>query len=348
MQAASQERKASLIVTHDGTFHADEALACFMLQRHTAQYRDASISRTRDPSLIAEADIVVDVGAEYDPKLCRYDHHQRGFNIALADSGRRARTKLSSAGLVYKHYGEEIVGHILQQSGIQTSSEELGLLYLKIYDCFVEAIDAIDNGVSIYDCSTPPRYESSTDLSSRVARLNADWFEKNPDQDANFKEAMKLTGTEFEDCVKHMARSWLPARTIVKSAFEARWDADSSGKIMVLREFAPWKDHLYSLEDEHKSDMDQIQEGVEENNCVLYVVYEDSTGRSWRVQCVPISKSSFQSRKPLPEPWRGLRDEQLSETVDIPGCVFVHSSGFIGGHKSFDGAMSMAKKALTL
>lgn len=349
VQVVNSEKKSSVIVTHDGTFHADEALACYMLQHHTAQYRDASITRTRDPSLIAEADIVVDVGAEYDPQVSRFDHHHRGFTTTFAEDGRRSRTKLSSAGLVYKHFGEEVVSHILEQSGIQTSSSEQQLLYLKIYDCFVEAIDAIDNGVSMYGCTTPPRYESATDLSSRVGRLNADWFEKNPDQDTNFKKAMNLAGSEFDDCVRHVARSWLPARAFVKSAYDARWDADPSGKIMILREFAPWKDHLYTLEDEHRGDPDQDSNGVKDDSQnILYVVYEDSTGRSWRVQCVPVSKGSFQSRKPLPEPWRGLRDERLSETASIPGCVFVHASGFIGGNKSFDGAMEMAKKALSL
>lgn len=348
VQEIKTGKKPSLIVTHDGTFHADEVLACYMLRHHTTQYRNASISRTRDPSLIAEADIVVDVGAEYNPQGSRYDHHQRGFTTTFAEDGRRSSTKLSSAGLVYKHFGEEIVGHILEQNGIQTASDELKLLYLKIYDCFMEAIDAIDNGVSMYDCATPPRYESATDLSSRVARLNADWFEKNPDQDTNFNKAMTLAGNEFEDCVKYVARSWLPARSFVKTAYDARWDTDPSGKIMVLREFAPWKDHLYTLEDEHKSDTDQECDEAKDDSRILYVIYEDSTGRSWRVQCVPVSKGSFQSRKPLPEPWRGLRDESLSDTIDIPGCVFVHASGFIGGHKSFDGAMEMAKKALTL
>lgn len=42
--------------------------------------KDAEIVRTRDPTQLAECDIVVDVGGEFDPKRHRYDHHQRyGF-----------------------------------------------------------------------------------------------------------------------------------------------------------------------------------------------------------------------------------------------------------------------------
>lgn len=39
--------------------------------------QDAEIIRTRDPAQLAECDIVVDVGGEFDPKRHRYDHHQR-------------------------------------------------------------------------------------------------------------------------------------------------------------------------------------------------------------------------------------------------------------------------------
>lgn len=72
-------KKAALsrtIGTHNGAFHCDEVLACFML-RLLPEYRDARIVRTRDPALLRECDIVVDVGGEYNPSTHRYDHHQR-------------------------------------------------------------------------------------------------------------------------------------------------------------------------------------------------------------------------------------------------------------------------------
>ena len=54
-------------------------------------------------------------------------------------------------------------------------------------------------------------------------------------------------------------------------------------------------------------------------------------GGNWRVQAVPVSPESFESRKALPEAWRGLRDEELSRVSGIEGGIFVHASGFIGG-----------------
>lgn len=54
------------IVTHNGSFHCDESLACFLLHQ-TDEFKNAKIVRSRDPAIIDSGDIVVDVGAIYDP-----------------------------------------------------------------------------------------------------------------------------------------------------------------------------------------------------------------------------------------------------------------------------------------
>ncbi|KAL0221278.1 hypothetical protein RCL1_001132 [Eukaryota sp. TZLM3-RCL] len=84
------------IVTHSGRFHADDALSVFLLQQ-LPQFRDAEIIRSRDPDVIASADVVVDIGGVYDPTLNRFDHHQRDFAESFPDS----EVKLASCGLVW-------------------------------------------------------------------------------------------------------------------------------------------------------------------------------------------------------------------------------------------------------
>lgn len=59
-----------------------------------------------------------------------------------------------------------------------------------------------------------------------------------------------------------------------------------------------------------------------------------------------VSFSNFGSRKPLPVSWRGLEGDELSAVAGIPGCVFVHMSGFIGGNKTYEGALAMARASL--
>jgi len=62
-------------------------------------------------------------------------------------------TKLSSAGLVYFHFGLEIVADILE---IKQTDPLAGIIYNKVYENFVEEIDGIDNGVNQFDGE--PRY----------------------------------------------------------------------------------------------------------------------------------------------------------------------------------------------
>uniref|UniRef100_A0ACD5ZIR5 Uncharacterized protein n=1 Tax=Avena sativa TaxID=4498 RepID=A0ACD5ZIR5_AVESA len=317
--------------THNGSFHCDEALGCFLM-RLTSQFAGADVVRTRDSQLLDSLEAVLDVGGVYDPSRHRYDHHQKGFNEVF---GHGFNTKLSSAGLVYKHFGKEIIAKELQ---LTEDHEDVHRVYLAIYKSFVEALDAIDNGINQYDTEQPPKYVNNTHLSSRVGRLNPDWTD--PDQspekeNAAFQQAMVLAGSEFMESVRFHVKSWLPARSIVMECLLSRENVDPSGEIMVLDRFCPWKLHLFELEQELKTDP-----------LTKYVLYQDERSKSWRVQAVSVAPDRFESRKALPEKWRGMRDEELSKETGIPGCVFIHMSGFIGGNKTYEGALEMARAAI--
>ena len=92
-------RTTPLLGTHSGTFHCDEALAVFLLRLLPAYGPTAPLVRSRDPAVLEECTVVVDVGGVYDAQALRFDHHQRGFEEVF---GSGFSTKLSSAGLVYK------------------------------------------------------------------------------------------------------------------------------------------------------------------------------------------------------------------------------------------------------
>ncbi|KAF7347808.1 hypothetical protein MVEN_01538300 [Mycena venus] len=315
-----------IIGTHNGTFHCDEALAVFLL-RQTATYRE-------DPAVLETCDIVVDVGAVYDESKQLFDHHQRGFTEVF---GHGFETKLSSAGLVYKHFGKEVIANKTQ---LPADDPKVMTLWLKMYKQFIEAIDGIDNGISQYPSDIKPKYKSSTDLSSRVASLNPAWNQPSSPEiyDAQFAKASQLTGEEFLGKLIYYANAWLPARELLNAAIASSKNIDSTGKILVFEQFLPWKEHLFDYEAESETP---------ESEKAIYVVYPDDGG-SWRVQAVPVSSESFDSRKALPEAWRGLRDDTLSTAAGIEGCVFVHASGFIGGNKTKEGALRLAKAALEM
>lgn len=324
-----------VIVTHSGTFHADEALAVSLLSK-LPQLADAELVRTRDPAEIAKGTIVVDVGAEYDAARHRYDHHQRGFSETFDDTH---KIKLSSAGLVWKHFGMDILAAHMQCAN---TDERIPILYKKMYDDFVEAIDGNDNGIAQYPgVAEEPAYRSRTDLSSRVGFMNPRWNQATDDADllTRFRRASAMAGAEFFDRVDDAVEAWLPARQLVIDALNARktFDgADPQGRIVLFESYVSWKSHIYDLETEL---------GISGDEKPLYVVYPDESGK-WRVQAVSVSLESFESRKALPEAWRGIRDEQLSQISGIPQCVFVHQSGFIGGNHTKEGALRMAHDAL--
>ncbi|CAN8009857.1 unnamed protein product, partial [Ixodes pacificus] len=321
------------IGTHNGSFHCDEALACFLLKQLPA-YEDANIVRSRDSAVLSTCDIVVDVGGVYDPATNRFDHHQRTFSETMhsLNESKKWTTKLSSAGLIYAHFGREVIARVL---GWKLDDPNMEKIYDKVYENFMEEIDAIDNGVKMFD--EEPRYRISTNLSARVAHLNPPWNEPNPNPDERFQKALKLTGEEFLDRVRSYATVWMPARDLVFNAIQQRQKVDGLGSVVTFSGgCCPWKDHLLELEEEL---------GIPGE--VKFVLYEDEN-KAWRVQGVPPSLGSFDCRQAYsPSPtWCGLRDKELSDASGIEGCVFVHSNGFIGGNKTREGALQMAVHTL--
>jgi len=117
-------------------------------------------------------DIVVDVGGIYDPARNRYDHHMATFTESW-NSKPDDITKLSSAGLVWRHFGKEIVANaILDNWGITLSEVKLERVFQRVYKKLILEVDALDNGVSE---SETMKYYISTGLGSRIARTNPEW-----------------------------------------------------------------------------------------------------------------------------------------------------------------------------
>ncbi|KRT84162.1 hypothetical protein AMK59_134, partial [Oryctes borbonicus] len=325
------------IGTHNGVFHCDEALACYMIKQ-LPHYEDAEIIRTRDQNILNTCDIVVDVGGEYDVERQRFDHHQRGFeetfSTVLPNTARNKTIKLSSAGLIYVHYGMEVITSVLKKIDYTPTTDCLKAIFLAVYEGFVEELDAIDNGIPMISDGLP-RYRINTHLSARVHRLNPEWNSINQESaDELFQKAMNLVGGEFADRVIETATVWWPAREIVKSAILKRKGFHSSGEIVKLNDRCPWKNHLVALENEL---------GI--SGEIKFIIFHDSSD-TWRIQGIPIQPDSFICRVFLHKDWRGARDEQLQKISGIDGAIFCHSTGFIGGNSTLEGALKMATKSL--
>lgn len=328
MATVKRTKMSKIICTHSGSFHADELLAVYML-RLLPEFKDSELVRLRNPEDWERADIVVDVLGKYDGKKF-FDHHQREFNLNFS---LEYHTKLSLAGLVYKHFGKEIITTVI---GAQLE-KNLEILYQKVYKEFIEALDANDNGVNNYPKDITSKFnDRNITLPLMVSKLNPRW-NLNPtdaDFDRQFEKALELMGLAFLQLVEGYGLGWLPARSIVEESFAKRTQVDALGEILVLDHFCPWKEHLYAIEKENNAE-----------GAIKFVLFQDSLSK-WRVLTVLVTLSSFEFRLGLPEEWRGLRDQELLDKLSIPGCIFVHAAGFIGGADSKEGVLAMAQKSL--
>ncbi|KAM7535325.1 hypothetical protein Aperf_G00000100532 [Anoplocephala perfoliata] len=336
------------LATHNGTFHCDEILALAML-RKLPEFQCAELIRSRDQSLLSICDVVFDVGGEFDPTRHRYDHHQPSFCMTIQDfhPALKPAVKLSSAGLIYAHFGKRVIASIIGEASV--GSDIVNVLFDQVYRSFVSEIDAIDNGVSI--ASTPCCYSINTDLSSRVDRYNPSWNKPDEDETDCFMRAFKVVDAEFVEFVKSLASSWYPARAIIKRAILDRFDVHPSGYILSISgPSCPWRAHFFDLE---KS----LVEGVGENDSEVYdfrhrpvfLITERRTPNSIEFNVHAISCSSdlpFSQRVPLVAAWAGKRGEELSKLVGIDGAIFVHVNLFLGIHKTHEGALQMAIKSL--
>lgn len=118
------------VATHSGSFHADDVFAMAAFQLLLGK-ENVEVVRTRDVTVLSEADYVVDVGGEYNHEQKRYDHHQLGAPV------RENGVPYAGFGLMWRHYGSDIC-----------DSEEIAEA---IEERICLPIDAGDNGVSLYE-----------------------------------------------------------------------------------------------------------------------------------------------------------------------------------------------------
>lgn len=128
-QSMSIFTKKKILITHNGSFHADDLFAAATLS--ILNNGNIKIIRTRDQNVIVKGDYVFDVGGIYDPDHNLFDHHQKG-GAGVRSNG----IPYSSFGLVWNKFGEEICGN----------KEVSDFVDKKI----VQSIDAHDNGFDIF------------------------------------------------------------------------------------------------------------------------------------------------------------------------------------------------------
>ncbi len=201
------------IATHNGNFHADDVFSVAALKSIFPSFK---LIRTRDLALIAKADIVIDVGGEYDADADRFDHHQRG------GAGERENgIPFSSFGLIWQKYGVEIcdgnkdVAHAV----------DVGL---------VSTIDAID-------CGHVDGVAEGISLSQTISMFNPTWQEDSHFDDC-FDEAVDFASRVLTRFIA-AANGGISSKEIVAKAIDNAEDP----RVIVLEKYTPWKRTVHDL-----------------------------------------------------------------------------------------------------
>jgi uncharacterized UPF0160 family protein len=201
------------IATHNGNFHADDVFSIAALKNIFPSF---NLIRTRNLELITKADIVIDVGGEYDADNGRFDHHQRN------GAGQRENgIPYSSFGLVWQKYGLEIC----QGNQDVADSVDAGL---------VSSIDAID-------CGHVEGIYKGISLSQTISMFNPTW-EENSKFDECFNEAVDFASRILTRFISS-ASGGINAKDIVAKAIDTAEDS----RLIVLEKYTHWKKTVHAL-----------------------------------------------------------------------------------------------------
>lgn len=291
---------SKIITVHDGRFHADEIFACATLSLF--HKRRIKIIRTRNEELWKKADYVVDVGGVYDHETECYDHHQKG------GAGERENgIPYASFGLVWKHYGPLVC----RSKNVAERIDKF----------LVQPIDAIDNGVSIFDQNSFG--VSPYMIQSIVQSRFPSWREEGTiDLD---KEFVNLVAFAKQILEREIAKT--RDLLMAENHMAALYDETEDKRVIVLDANYPFESFMSTYKEP------------------IFVVSPRVDG-TWRVGVIPKDGVSFSYRKKLPEAWAGLHGEALEHITNIKGAKFCHRALFLCVADKKETAIKLAYKAL--
>lgn len=215
----------------------------------------------------------------------------------------------SSAGLVWRDYGIRAIKALA--AGI--TDAEAAEVAATLDGGLIRDIDLMDNGAM---APTPGHF------STVLEAFNPSFAEPGRDENAAFAEATALAEAVLARAIARAHAAVLAAETVAAAA-----SAAEDARIIVLDTRVPWEDAVFDL-------------GL---TSALYVVRP--AGKQWTVSAVPPERNSFAQRKPLPETWGGLRDEDFTRVSGVADATFCHPARFVCGATSRDGAVALAKVA---
>ncbi len=209
------------VITHNGSFHADDACAVAVL---TILYKgNIEVTRTRDQNIIEQGHIILDVGRISDGERF-FDHHQEGGAGARPNG-----IPYAAFGLIWKKFGKEVCG------GNERVAEKFDML-------FVQGNDAMDNGVAVTESKFDDIYPVSPNFIAFVS--NPTWKEDEATSDQKFFETVALFQKQIERVLTYLLHED-EARALVEKAYQAATDK----RIILLDDNYPYNETLMQHEE---------------------------------------------------------------------------------------------------
>ena len=288
------------IVVHGGTFHADDVL-CVAYAK--TLYPDIEVVRTNNPTEVMMNDkqtLVCDVGKEYNPDKCNYDHHNDCPTIGATD------IKKSAIGLM--------LADVDIYSDIETVFRERNKDTSEFATAFCDAlttVQAVDNGI---DISSKKFYSLiGRDISDVLYGFNPEW-DSDKSLDEAFDEAVSFAVENFVEPSLSLER--LPGDkmdVLLSTLYSQKRSAESAKEraqsmlhdsldnmvqgVVVLPRHCPWEESLIPSE-------------------AKFVVFPSNRG-GYMLQCVPPELNSFEKKVELPD-WNNSENKPDGLTFEHP------------------------------
>ena len=300
-----------VVVTHDGSFHADEVMAMAVCQLFFG-VNEFSWIRTRDEKTISKADYVFDVGNIYDPDTNRFDHHMKDCPVRSNNYNH----PYSSAGLAWMKFGRDIIDYISKN---KFNDLEVSAIFNKVDNQIFVPIDLVDNGIGLDKLSFT--------ISNIVGNMNPTWDSEQLESVA-FEKAVSLCRQILVKNIKSVISDIDAVRRIKYEMTIGKINTILNNQVLLLPIRLPYVRAVYSL-------------GL---NDVKFVIVPENG--NYLINTIPDNSNTLNTRMNFPEEWAGLRNEDLVKVTGIPGSLFCHTKLFIAGATSLEAAKEMARVAL--
>jgi uncharacterized UPF0160 family protein len=181
----------------------------------------------------------------------------------------------------------------------------------------VDHVDAVDNG-RVTPTSGVPCFSTLIAISNNTAGDAAEFLQ-------NYLDAAAMA-VRIVDGVRAGCAQIAAARAAVIAGMA---EAKAAGRAVIyLDSYCVWKPAYFENGGiDHPTD---------------YVLFPGEG--KWRVVAIPPEPGSFANKRPLPEEWAGLVDDELSAVIGVEGARFCHKNRFIAVFETRQAALAAMER----